>query len=83
MRVAGKLGLASACAVLLGLFLLPVRPATASTQSGSPVHFATIQPGQHPSLQLVTPVNLVFIGYQPGSVDMHRILSQLPARGDH
>jgi hypothetical protein len=73
---------ASACAVLIGLFLVPSQPATAATPTGTPVNFATIAPGQHPVLHLVTPVNLVFIGYQPSSVDIRRILSQLPAQGD-
>ena len=73
---------AAAAAVLTGLVLLPAQPAAADAGAGSVVHLATIQPGQHPALHLVTPVNLVFVGYQPGSVDIHRILSQLPAQGD-
>ena len=73
---------AAAVAVLVGLILPPAQPAVADAPAGSVVHFATIQPGQHPALHLITPVNLVFIGYQPGSVNIHRILSQLPAQGD-
>jgi hypothetical protein len=73
---------AAAAAVLAGLVVLPAQPATAGARAGSPIHLVTIQPGQHPALHLVTPVNLVFVGYQPGSVDIHRILGQLPAQGD-
>ena len=73
---------AAAAAVLAGLILPPAQPAAAGARAGSVVHFATIQPGQHPALHLATPVNLVFVGYQPSTVDLHRILSQLPAHGD-
>jgi hypothetical protein len=73
---------AAAAAVLAGLILPPAQPAAADAGAGHVVHFATIQPGQHPALHLVTPVNLVFVGYQPGSVDIHRILGLLPAQGD-
>jgi hypothetical protein len=71
-----------ACAGLIGLFGLPAASASAAAQTGSPLHLGAIQPGGHPALHLATPVNIVFVGYQPKTVDVHRILSQLPVQGD-
>lgn len=70
------------CALAIGLLLAPEAPADAKPPGGVASRLSAIQPGRHPALHLVTPVNLVFVGYQPTAVDVPRILSQLPSQGD-
>jgi hypothetical protein len=71
-----------ACTGLIVLFGSPAGSASAESPAGSPVHFGAIEPGGHPALHIATPVNIVFVGYQPKAIDVHRILSQLPIQGD-
>jgi hypothetical protein len=70
---------AAVCAVVVGLVASPAGRAGASP-GGVPLQ--TIQPGQHAVVHITTPVNLVFVGYQPQAIDVHRILSQMPVQGD-
>ena len=65
------------CAVVM--LLVASQPAAAAGGAGG---FKTIEPGRHPSLHVAMPVNIVFVGYQPKSIDVDRILDQLPAHGD-
>jgi hypothetical protein len=77
---------ASAALVVTAGFLLAAQPVAAAGQpglgAGASLRLSEIQPGGHPALHLTTPVNIVFVGYQPKAVDVRRILSQLPAKGD-
>ena len=65
------------CAVVM--LLVASQPAAAAGGRGG---FSTIEPGRHPALHVEMPVNIVFVGYQPKSINVGRILSQLPAHGD-
>ena len=65
------------CAVVM--LLVASQPAAAAGGRGG---FSTIEPGRHPALHVDMPVNIVFVGYQPTSINVGRILSQLPAHGD-
>ena len=76
----------AACAALV---LLPVQPAAATVRLGQPTtdggnfpSLSAIEPGRHPALHISTPVNIVFVGYRPDTVDVGRILSQLPSGAD-
>jgi hypothetical protein len=74
-----KIALLVAAALSLSAFWTSVALATAAPTRAV---FTTIEPGGHPALHVATPVNLVFVGYQPKAVDVRRILGQLPAQGD-
>jgi hypothetical protein len=77
---------ASAAVAVTAGFLLVAQPAAAAGQpglgGGGPLQLSAIQPGAHSALHIATPVNIVFVGYQPKQVDVGRILSQLPVQGD-
>jgi hypothetical protein len=77
---------ASAAIAVTAGFMLAAQPAAAAGQpglsGGASLRLSEIQPGGHPALHIATPVNIVFVGYQPKAVDVHRILGQLPAQGD-
>ncbi len=77
---------ASAAVAVTAGFLLAAQPAAAAGPpglgGGAPLRLSEIQPAGHPALHIATPVNIVFVGYQPKAIDVHRILSQLPAKGD-
>jgi hypothetical protein len=60
------------------MLLVASQPAAATGGRG----FSTIEPGRHPAQHVDMPVNIVFVGYQPKSINVGRILSQLPAHGD-
>lgn len=69
---------ASAVVAVAAGFVVAALPASAA---GS-VRLSVIDPGGHPVLHVATPVNIVFVGYQAKSVNVGRILGQLPAQGD-
>jgi hypothetical protein len=57
--------------------LAPVQGAGAAPPPGIRP-FVTIQPGSMSFLNAPNKINIVFVGYQPGSVDVPRLLGQLP-----
>lgn len=81
-----RVAVATVCllACTAAVFVAPVTSARAATPSinGASIGLATIQPGAHPALTVNTPVNIVFVGYTPASVNVGGILGQLPAEGD-
>jgi hypothetical protein len=61
--------------------LMSAGPATAASPA-SQVRLSTIAPGKHAAIQVATPVNIVFVGYQPSAINVRRLLGGLPAHGD-
>ena len=65
------------------------QPGASGDSSGQPglgggnfPSLAAIEPGRHPAVHLSTPVNIVFVGYRSDTVNVGRILSQLPSGAD-
>jgi hypothetical protein len=73
---------AIAFAAAVGLILVPAYSAAAAPAGVGRLQLHTIQPGRQPALVVKTPVNIVFVGYQPHAVDVRRLLAQLPASSD-
>jgi hypothetical protein len=73
--------LAATATLALGLVLNPATQGQASADSPVPPRLTAINAG-HPTLR-VTPidVNIVTIGYPPGSIDTSRLVSMLPVDG--
>ena len=60
-------------------------PAAAPADAAAPpphLRLSTIQPGRHPMVDVLTPVNVIFVGYRPGTVDVGRIVRGLPATSE-
>jgi hypothetical protein len=70
-----------AVTVLLAVAVATFITAPPSAAAG-PKKFQTLRPGEHVNVDSPVRVNVVLVGYQPGSVDMKRLRSMLPAESN-